>query len=163
MKTVWFVRHAKSSWDDPTLPDFNRPLNARGLRDAPAMAKFLHNMGVHPDRLVSSPAKRALHTARIFGEVFEIAEVHQEAKLYEALPETVLEIVQNFPDSCSVCFVFGHNPTFHELANYFSGISIEELPTCGIFRIDADIKAWRDFSRDSGKCTAFFTPKQLHT
>lgn len=162
MKTVCFVRHAKSSWDNPTLPDFNRPLNARGLRDAPAMAKFIHSIGIHPDRLVSSPAKRALSTAQFFAETFGIQEVHQEARLYEALPETVLEIVQNFPETCSVCFVFGHNPTFHELANYFSGTSVEALPTCSFFRIDAAVESWRSFSRDSGKRTAFFTPKQLH-
>lgn len=162
MKTVWFIRHAKSSWDHPSLRDFDRPLNHRGQRDAPVMARFLREKGLSPELLLSSPALRALQTARYFASAFDIPDIREEPRIYEADPSTVLSIVQALEDSKQMVFVFGHNPAFHQLANGFAGEALPNVPTCGIFRVDADVAHWRDFSYATGKRTAFFYPKQFH-
>ena len=161
MKTVWFIRHAKSSWDYPELRDFYRPLNHRGQRDAPVMARFLHEKGLHPDLLLSSPAVRALQTARYFAAAFDIPDIREEPRIYEATPSMVLSVIQELEDTWQMVFVFGHNPAFHELANGFAGEALPNVPTCGIFRVDAEVAHWRDFSCATGRRTVFFYPKQF--
>ena len=162
MKTVYFVRHAKSSWDDPSLRDIERPLNKRGKRDAPFMGKLLFGRGVKPDRLISSPANRALTTARHFAKAFGVpdSEVEIDKRIYDAYPEDILDIVQELPADYSTIMVFGHNPTFTGVANLFTGNYISNVPTCGVFRVDADIDSWLDFQEGKGRLTEYHYPKQ---
>lgn len=162
MKTVYFIRHAKSSWAEPGLRDIDRPLNDRGLRDAPFMAQLLKNKGVRPDRIVSSPAKRALSTARFFADAMGISEIQVEARIYEAYPEDILEVVQELPDADNTVLVFGHNPGFHYLSAMFATTPVEDLPTCGIFRVDAEVENWHDFDNKTGKLSELYYPKQFH-
>ena len=161
MKSLFLIRHAKSSWEDPSLRDFDRPLNPRGLRDAPFMSKLLKGKGVVVDQIVSSPANRAFSTAKYFAEAFGIdaADIMQRKEIYEAYPEDVLEIVKELPKQVNVALVFGHNPTFTSLANQF-GEYLSNVPTCGIVRIDANIDDWADFSIKTAQRTAFHYPKQ---
>lgn len=165
MKTVYFVRHAKSSWSDPSLRDKDRPLNGRGKRDAPFMAKLLRGENVHPDQLVASPANRALATATYFAEAFAIekSSIRTEADIYEAHPAKILEIVRNFDDAWNVVFIFGHNPTFTDVANLFSKHFIDNIPTCGIAKVEANIATWSEFSDTVAEMTAFYYPKQYFT
>lgn len=165
MKTVYFVRHAKSSWKDPSLRDFDRPLNKRGYRDAPFMSKLLRGRVPRLDAIASSPANRAYTTATYFAEAFAIPEsdiVIREA-IYDAFPEDVLDVVQAFPSQWRTVLVFGHNPAFNSLANMFSEQPIVNVPTCGIFRVDAAIGDWSDFKRHAGRLVEFHYPKQYFT
>ena len=95
MKTVFFIRHAKSSWEDPSLRDHDRPLNKRGLRDAPFMSKLLVGKGILADKIVSSPANRAYTTATSFAEAMKIAEedILVRPAIYEAFPQEVLRVL----------------------------------------------------------------------
>ncbi|MBX2929693.1 MAG: histidine phosphatase family protein [Saprospiraceae bacterium] len=162
MKTIYFVRHAKSSWDHAGMRDIDRPLNERGLRDAPFMAQLLAGKIARPDRILSSPANRAHSTAQFFASAFGIpaGEVEVVREIYEAWPDEIIRIVTNLPDEWGTVFLFGHNPTFTAVANMFSEEYILNLPTCGIFSVEADVDTWKKFGREKGRLTALHFPKQ---
>lgn len=163
MRTLFLIRHAKSSWDNPGLRDFNRPLNDRGLHDAPLMADVLRRQGIQPDLLVSSPAKRALTTALFFAAAFDVEgdAVVQEQDIYEAAPRDILRIVSHLPDAAAMVFLFGHNPTFTEVANRFSEKFIDNVPTCGIVRIESDVDSWQAFDEGNAVVTQCLFPKEV--
>ena len=163
MKTVFFIRHAKSSWSDMSLKDFDRPLNKRGKRDAPMMAEKLQEMGVRPDAIVSSTANRAITTAAHFAKALGIAkgDIVRTPSIYEAYSSTVLKIVQNQPNNWQTILVFGHNPAFTSIANSFEGDYIDNVPTCGIVKVTADIDDWNDLNEKTGKVAEFYYPKQF--
>jgi len=163
MKTVYFIRHAKSSWSDFSLSDFDRPLNKRGKRDAPMMAQKLEEIGVRPDAILSSTANRALTTATHFAKALGIArnEIIEAPSIYEAYYSTVLKVVQNQPKEWETLLVFGHNPAFTTIANSFDGDYIDNVPTCGIVKVTADVEKWDDFDEETGKVVAFYYPKQF--
>ncbi|NUN99775.1 MAG: histidine phosphatase family protein [Saprospiraceae bacterium] len=162
MKTIYFIRHAKSSWDHPTLRDFERPLEERGLKDAPFMAKVLKSKGVNPDLLVSSPATRAYSTALFFADAFEIdrKEVQVQPRIYEAFKEDIFDLIANFPEDAETVLLFGHNPTFTYIANHFSKKHIDNIPTCGIFKVEAKINSWNDFKVPAASLSEVHFPKQ---
>lgn len=162
MKTVFFVRHAKSSWDSPYSDDKERPLSKRGFRDAPFMAKLLKGRGVKADSIFSSPAKRALSTALFFAEELGMKErdIVIEEAIYEAFIPTVLQLIQNFSKQLDTVLVFGHNPTWTGLANYFSEAYIPNIPTCGVIKVEAAINDWPEFSQQSARVTEIHYPKQ---
>lgn len=165
MKTVYFIRHAKSSWEDPSLSDFDRPLNKRGYRDAPFMAQLLRGKVSKLDAIVSSPANRAYTTASYFAETFQIpkSDIVLREAIYNAFPEDVLEVVQDFPATWQTVLLFGHNPAFNSLANMFSETPIVNIPTCGIFRVDAAVRDWVGFQQNTGRLSEFHYPKQYFT
>jgi len=162
MKTIYFVRHAKSSWDAPTLRDLERPLEERGLRDAPFMAQILKSKGAEPDLLLSSPATRAYSTALFFADAFEIdrREVQLEPRIYEAYSEDILDIIEKLPEDADTVLMFGHNPTFTSIANRFSDKYIDNVPTCGIFKVEAKVNSWKEFKAPVAVLTEFHYPKQ---
>ena len=162
MKTVYFVRHAKSSWKDATLRDIDRPLNDRGKRDAPFMAKLLRGQGLQPDKLISSPAKRALSTAKYFAEAFDISQkdILVVEDIYEAHPTEILQVVRNCQPEWNTVLVFGHNPTFTDVVNFFADQYILNVPTCGVARVELTVDDWSEFDKNTGKLTAFYYPKQ---
>ncbi len=161
MKTIYFIRHAKSSWKDMSLRDFDRPLNKRGLRDAPFMANLLKEKGVEPDAIVSSPANRAYTTACYFAKALniEVADIIKEKAIYEAYYSTVLAVVQKQSDQLDTLLVFGHNPAFTNLANSFTGNHIDNVPTCGIVEVAATINKWAELDEGNGKVVNFLYPK----
>ncbi|MCB9080400.1 MAG: histidine phosphatase family protein [Lewinellaceae bacterium] len=161
MKTIFFIRHAKSSWANPGLRDMDRPLNDRGMRDAPRMAILLKALGVTPDRILSSPARRALTTATFFAEELGIppAEIWVEPRIYDAYPEDIISLLQELPDEYKEVLIFGHNPTFTLLANSFGGPGTDNVPTCGIFRVDAAIDQWVQLSESRGRVMQYLFPK----
>lgn len=163
MKTLFLIRHAKSSWDNPSLKDFDRPLNKRGFRDAPFMARMLAKKMSAPDKLVSSPAKRAFTTATYFAEAFGIHgdDIHQDVAIYEAYTTELLYIINRLDPSWDTVCLFGHNPGFTNLANQFTDEVIPNIPTCGIVQISGAIKDWQDFRPDKVALRAFYYPKQF--
>ena len=166
MKTVYFVRHAKSSWANyPAVDDIDRSLNKRGFRDAPFMASLVAGKGAVPDAIVSSPAVRAHTTAKYFAKEFNIAEedIVIRPELYHAGHWQILEVVQSLSGDWGTVFVFGHNPGFTDVANLFSVHSIANVPTCGVVKVCAEVDNWANFIPDNGRVEAFHYPKQYFT
>lgn len=162
MREVYFIRHAKSSWDSMTITDIDRPLNQRGQRDAPVMAERLKMMGVLPDAIVTSPANRAKTTAEIFGKAWSIAasDIRIEQSIYQGFESTLFGIVRTFSADWQTVLLFGHNPTMTSIANIFSDEIIINVPTCGIIHVVCDIQDWKEFDRNKGKMEGFYFPKQ---
>lgn len=134
MKTVLFVRHAKSSWKFGHLRDHDRPLNDRGHRDGPTMASHVKNAGVDIEMILSSTAKRARTTAEYFQEVHDIdpSNFWTDRELYHASPETLVEALVQIPEDVKCVAIFAHNPGMTILANQLSTEAIDNVPTCGV-------------------------------
>jgi phosphohistidine phosphatase len=164
MKTVYIVRHAKSGWESGITKDFDRTLNDRGLRTAPIMAKMLKEKKVQPDLVISSPANRALTTAKLFAVILGYPEncIEEKMELYDAHAGTILETLRHIPDDCRTAMIFGHNPSLIEFASLFSGKKIDTLVPCGIIRIDLDISSWKESSCREGKIIWYEMPEK-HT
>ncbi|MEK6805260.1 MAG: histidine phosphatase family protein [Pseudomonadota bacterium] len=162
MKIVTLIRHAKSSWDYSQLTDFERPLNERGRRDAPLMAQRLKRAGLRPELLLSSPALRAISTARLFAEAFDVAagKVAVESKLYDASPATILKVIQSLDDRYGEVWLFGHNPGISETAQRLAECPFDDVPTCACVRIELKAKLWSEISMDCGKLLFYSYPKQ---
>ncbi len=162
MKKLFLIRHGKSSWSNPDLQDFDRPLNKRGMRDVPFMAKMLVGKGVKADQIVTSPANRAITTAKQFAaeQGIEQEDLMIQHGIYEAYPESLLQIVREFSNDLDIVLMFGHNPGFTYLANMFDGDYIVNIPTCGVVEINADIQKWENLGGTNGKIANFYFPKQ---
>ncbi len=164
MKTLYLIRHAKSSWAEVGMKDFDRSLEERGLRDAPKMAKLLRGMPVQPDYMISSPAKRAFTTAQYFalGLNFPVDKIEKEMEIYEAEEAALLHIVRGLPDDKNTILMFGHNPGFTYFANKFAKKHIENVPTCGIVVIELTADKWKDFNEKTATVKDFIYPKSLN-
>lgn len=145
MKTLLLVRHAKSSWGDPSLPDRERPLNERGKRDAPRMGKRLAELGVKPDVILSSPARRAFKTARILaGELgYKREDIRVDTRLYAAQPEVLLHVIRELCVGKKCVMLVGHNPELTETAHRYSA-AITHLPTCAVAEFAFAAGSWAD-------------------
>lgn len=162
MKKIFIVRHAKSSWEHPGLKDFERPLNERGLRDAPLMGKRLKDMGAAPDLIISSPATRAFGTAQFFAQALDYTtEIIVEPTLYVAEPADFIRLIQKLDNSLSEVFIFGHNPTITDLVNHYSDQTISNVPTCGVALLEAEIGDWEAFVQATVRVRHFLYPKMF--
>ncbi|RYY96083.1 MAG: histidine phosphatase family protein [Chitinophagaceae bacterium] len=161
MKTLLLVRHAKSSWDDLTMKDFDRPLNERGKKDAPEMAGRVKELGVKVEHFVSSPARRARRTARFFAEAFGFSkdDVKLVDNLYEPTVQAFGEAVGALPDGKNVVALFAHNPGITEYVNSLTNVRVDDMPTCAVFAVSADIKTWFDFGLAEKQFLFFDYPK----
>jgi phosphohistidine phosphatase len=161
MKTLILVRHAKSSWDQPGLSDFDRPLNERGKKDAPEMAERLKEKGIKVDRFVSSPAKRAKRTARYFAEEFGVDkdDIKLVEDLYLATPEAFSSAILNLNDKDEAVALFAHNPGITEFASSLTNVKIDDMPTCAMFAVQAETDKWKEFEKAEKKFLFFDYPK----
>lgn len=159
MRRLFLVRHAKSSWGDPSLPDRERPLNDRGKRDAPTMGKRLAELGVKPDVILSSPAKRAFKTARILAEElgYRLEDIRVDARLYASGPDILLGIIRELGDKQKCVMVVGHNPELTELAHRYSG-AITHMPTCAVAEFAFAADSWPDAVIAKPEEAALHTP-----
>jgi phosphohistidine phosphatase len=163
MKTLFLIRHAKSSWAEPEMKDFDRPLNDRGNENAPFMGKLLKKEKIFPDLIISSPAKRAITTARKIADEIDYPKnkIVEEPKIYEANVKTLLQIINSLDDENETVFLFGHNPGFTDLLGYLTEANISNIPTCGIAQIEFDSESWKEVSRETGTMKNFFYPKMV--
>lgn len=163
MKKLYIIRHAKSSWAETDLRDLDRPLNKRGMRDAPFMAKLLFGKGVSVDALVSSPAKRAFETAQFFAKQWKVPAGHliTEPRVYEATPTRLLEIVREFSNDWDTVFLFGHNPTLTSFINLFGSEYLANLPTCGIAYLESEVEEWSVLGNGNTRLVELFFPRQF--
>jgi phosphohistidine phosphatase len=161
-KTLLLVRHAKSSWDVSTLNDFERPLNDRGKKDAPTMARRLIHKKISIDAFVSSPAKRAKKTAELFCQEYgkNENEIFFITKLYHASPAIFYEVIAELEDSLNTVAIFSHNMGITEFVNLLvKDITIDNIPTCGIFAVKMKAKKWADFKNAKKGFLFFDYPK----
>lgn len=161
MKTLILNRHAKSDWGSPDLSDFDRPLNKRGKRDTPMMVERFLKKKIKPDLIISSPANRALTTAKQFADALKMI-IKEEIEIYNGSERYFKKELENFDDKINTILAFGHNPDFTSLATYFSGEFFANIPTCGIVCIDFDINTWKDIHKENGTIRFFDYPKSLN-
>ncbi len=154
-KTLYIARHAKSSWDDMTLSDFERPLNKRGERDAPFMAQLLKDKGIQPDLILSSPANRAKSTAEIYHETLG-GELRFDERIYEATAMSLFYLVQEAFETYDSVMLVGHNPGLTELNDMLCDKSIYNIPTAGVVGIIFNQKV----ASHTGKALFFEYPKK---
>src|SRR5688572_6418564 len=147
MKTLILVRHAKSDWSESNTSDIERPLNERGKKDAPEMAKRLKKRGLKIDAFVSSPAKRAFRTARYFADAFDVKkeDIQVENTLYGAMPSQFEQAIASLKDKEATVMLFSHNPGITEFANTLCTVHTDNMPTCSIFAVQAEVDTWKEF------------------
>lgn len=161
-KTLLVIRHAKSSWDIGTLNDFERPLNDRGKKDAPLMAKRMIDKKIQVEAFVSSPAKRAKKTAELFCESYNksLDAILYVTMLYHATADDLYEVVEHLDDSLNTVAVFSHNPGITAFVNTLTdAIKIDNMPTCGIYAIQVQTKKWSDIKKAKKGFLFFDYPK----
>lgn len=161
MKTVYFVRHAKSSWKFD-LRDHDRPLNKRGKRDAPNMGILLKQMNVLPDVIYSSSAVRANTTANTIAEAigFPVDDIIINSNLYHAGTIEVVPLIRKLDNQVDSVMFFGHNPGFTDLANELGDEFIMNVPTCGAVGVEFDVDDWSAVNEENGKTAFFEFPKK---
>ena len=165
MKTLLLIRHAKSSWEDTGTSDFDRPLNARGVKDADAMALRLYNRLQIIDAFISSPALRAKTTAEKFIAVFgtQKVQLHTQQGLYLAPVSFFTSFINDADDRLNSIALFAHNSGITDYANTLTtAIRTDNIPTCGIFAVAAEISSWKDFAAAS-KTFLFYDYPKLHS
>ncbi len=162
MKTIYLVRHAKSSWKEMGMKDEERPLNHRGKHDAPFMGKLLRKMKVNPDLIVSSPAKRALTTAKIFAEELDYPEkeIQVEQSVYLADESELYSLIEELDDELESVMIFGHNPGHTYFLNKISEEAIDNMPTCSIASVEFDVDKWNMIKKTKGQLKFFEYPKK---
>lgn len=162
MKKLYMVRHAKSSWGDFTIADFDRPLNERGKRDAPEMAQRLYNKKVELDVFISSPAKRAKSTCKAFCKVYkrEKDEIVFVDELYHASVDTFNKVVCTIDNQYQSAIIFSHNPGITDFVNSLvENVHIDNMPTCAIFAVEFEGDTWKDFLTTNKKFLFVDYPK----
>ncbi|HWW21379.1 MAG TPA: histidine phosphatase family protein [Steroidobacteraceae bacterium] len=155
------MRHAKSSWDNPDLADVDRPLSARGRHAARKMGRRLAKRHADPDLIVSSPAVRALKTARILARRLNHPRrgILVNPRIYACTAEHLWHTVQVLEDRFLTVILVGHNPEITALAHRFCG-QITHMPTCAVVRLRFDIDCWRDIGTTMPLQTEFDYPKR---
>lgn len=162
MKNLFLIRHAKSSWSDPSVSDFFRKLNKRGKRDAPFMAEKLASRGVSPDAIISSPAKRAKKTARIMAKAvgFPHSEIFYNDSIYSSSTTDLHRVLRSIDDSLSTVFFVGHNYAITDLAEELTARYIDNIPTTGIVAMSCNIERWQDLAPGCAQLLFFDYPKK---
>lgn len=161
MKKIYFVRHAKSSWDNLTLSDKERPLNERGNRDAPIMADYINNKIDVPDAILCSPAVRTITTANIFAKAFNDMPVHIDAQLYNASEVIWFSVLKNLDEKYGSAMIVGHNPEITNVVNALADENIMNMPTCSIAAVNFEIDSWKGILDVEGKMEFYHYPKAL--
>jgi phosphohistidine phosphatase len=161
MKTLLLLRHAKSSWDDSSLRDFDRLLAPRGERDAPRIGKALRKRGPLPDLIVSSPAARAKATIKAVIKAAKLdIEPRFDESMYGASSAELIKLIRHLPDSSVCALLVGHNPGFEDLVGRLTG-SHERMPTAALACIEFRTDHWEDVDDEKGKLVWLLNPKQL--
>ena len=162
MKQIYLIRHAKSSWAEDGVGDYDRPLNKRGKKDLPFMANRLKEFGIKPDLILSSPAKRAEKSANEIAQIIEYdtEKIIFEESLYDSSYTTYRYLLDSLDDEFNSIFIVAHNPTLTEVGERLSGAILTNIPTCSIVCMEFDVKSFRDIKEESGKVLFFDYPKK---
>jgi len=170
LKTILLLRHAKSSWDQPHLPDPLRPLAPRGREAAPLIGAYMARNGMVPNRVLCSPARRATETWELVSEQMDesiLVEIRDE--LYHASSSCLLSILRELPDTEKAVLFVGHNPAFEELASVLATSgpveALAELsrkfPTGALAVFDFSVSTWSEVREGTGSLRDFVRPRTL--
>ena len=146
MKNLCLLRHAKSSWKLRSLDDFDRPLNNRGIRDAPFMGEILLKKNISPELIISSPALRAITTAKIIAEKlkYSFSNIRKDKKIYQASTLDLLNVIKQTNNKLKFLMLVGHNPGITYLINLISDKRLDNLPTAGIVCLKKEVDSWEE-------------------
>ena len=159
MKFLFLLRHAKSSWADAGLSDFERPLNERGLNAAPFIGELMARHELSPDVIIASPATRAAETARLVKEAGGLnADIRPDERIYEASPNALQQVISELTDDLDSAMLVGHNPGMEGLIRYLTD-RLEPMPTAALAVIKLKIESWGDIRQDCGKIVTVYRPK----
>lgn len=168
MRTLYLLRHAKSSWDDPSLADHDRPLASRGVRATPYVADHMRQVGIVPDVVLCSSSQRTRQTLDLLGDaVASDTEIRVEEGLYQASADALLDRLRMLPDSAQQAMLIGHNPAMQQLAVRLaaSGQHLERMarkfPTAALATLDAAIDGWTDLAAGCAELAGFVRPDDL--
>lgn len=165
MKRLTLIRHAKSSHDNPLLRDFDRPLNARGRRDAPAIGRHLDEThDFLPDLVISSPATRAITTARMIAKETALDEwaIRQDLRIYEAPVRALAEVISEVSDHFQHVALFGHNPGLENLTNWLCGCTaVNELRTGGVVMLELNLESWSGLHAGAAVLKDYLYPEMI--
>lgn len=163
MKTLYIIRHAKSSWDHPGLADDERPLLEKGVKRTLKIARYLQDKHISADLVISSHAVRAHETARIIADAIGYPEekIIISSKVYHGSTEQLYDELYGLNDHVESVMIFGHNPTFTSFANHFLDEKIEWLPTSAVVSVSFDTERWTELPMANHKTNFLITPKEL--
>ncbi len=162
MKRLIILRHAKSSWDNADVSDYDRKLNKRGEKSAELMGEFLAAKQGNVDLILSSSAVRAFSTARIVSQKlnYNIDEIETTKKLYLAWVNDILKTIYSISDNADSCILVGHNPGLTDLVNHF-GVRLDNLPTASVVCFEFEAQSWEDISRENADLKWFQMARDL--
>jgi phosphohistidine phosphatase len=160
MKTLYLVRHAKSDWSNESILDIDRPLNAKGYREAYEMSLLLKEKNNIPDLIITSPAIRAYSTALVFSRNFDLepSKIWINQNLYETSVKDYQSVIKQLSDEHNSVMLFGHNPFITDFSNSLITQTIENIPTCGIVAITNDCNNWQNFCDSITKKASCYFP-----
>ena len=163
MKTLTLIRHAKSSWNNPSLTDFDRPLNKRGIRDAPKVGTAIEQAGISFDRVLCSDARRARQTLSLLSHGVTVDDdvIEYRHDMYGASAHHLLSCIAEQADSVSDIALVGHNPGMEDLANNLADEHIGAMSTCNVVQIEFDCDSWSDLSSASATVAFIIRPGDL--
>jgi phosphohistidine phosphatase len=160
MKTLYLIRHAKSSWNDLSCDDFDRPLNKRGKRDAPFMGELLADNEILPDIIYSSPAKRTTDTAKIIAKkIGYTKEIIFDQRIYESNLIILIRLIKEIDNYYESAFFFGHNPILNLFVEEYGDFD-ENIPTCGIVKLVFECDKWEQITPANCEFLEFEYPKK---
>ena len=155
------MRHAKSSWGEASLADFERPLNERGLKAAPLVGRFMRRQKLRPELILSSPAERARQTAALVAEAARLdAPLRYDERIYEATPARLAEVVSQVEEGVGELLLVGHNPGLEGFIEMLAGES-RRMPTAALARVALDVEKWNRVREGVGRVELFVKPKEL--
>lgn len=161
IKHLFLLRHAKSSWDDPSLDDFDRPLNDRGKKAAPLMGRIMRERDVQPDLILCSTAKRTKQTAKLVAESAKLkSPIVFTDEIYEASTEALLDIIKAQEASVESILMIGHNPGLSELLMELTG-EYEHFPTAALAKVALEVDKWKSIKGGAGQLKWILRPKEL--
>ncbi len=157
MKTLYIVRHAKSSWKYEGIEDFDRPLKQRGITDAHLIGSLLKQKIQRPDIFVSSGANRALHTAIIFATAFKypLSQLKINKSLYSFSDGYLVKTIKALDNGFDTAMIFSHNHGINDFVNKFGNQTIDNVPTAGVVAIEFDTKHWKSIKKGKTTLTLF--------
>ncbi|MCK4691342.1 MAG: histidine phosphatase family protein [Desulfuromonadales bacterium] len=161
MKRLTLIRHAKSDWNSTATTDLERPLNSRGEKAAPLMGQRLATCGWKADRLISSPAERALKTANLIARQLNYPEkkIATDQKIYAAGLHSLIDVIHTLDNADEHIVLFGHNPGFSELGQWLNPAAPDQLPTCAVLTFELPVKGWGEITGGCATILNYDFPK----
>jgi phosphohistidine phosphatase len=170
MRLLYLLRHAKSSWDDPGIDDFYRPLNKRGRRAASLLTDYFRTHEIHPTMVLCSPSTRTRQTLEFFLPALSDAQISFDQRLYEATRQTLLALINELPDNCQSVLLIGHNPGLQRLAlhlikadptNTALQLLNDKLPTGGLVSLSTSTDRWGQLTARGCLLEGYVRPSEL--